>query len=123
MLPRIVPMIHVPDVLATADWYGSIGFTIVNKHRECDEGEVVFTLLRLGESEVMLSAGGKPSDAHRREFDLYIHTSGVDQLYEQLKSRVDVFEEPHDTAYGAREFIIRDYNRFWITFAEPKVNG
>jgi hypothetical protein len=30
------------------------------------------------------------------------------------------FVEPlHDTAYGLREFIVCDINRFWITFAQP----
>ena len=28
-------------------------------------------------------------------------------------------EEPHDTFYGMREFIIRDCNRFWLSFGEP----
>jgi len=27
----------------------------------------------------------------------------------------------HDTFYGMREFIIRDLNRFWITFGQPSV--
>ncbi|HSB28220.1 MAG TPA: hypothetical protein VLE19_10210, partial [Pyrinomonadaceae bacterium] len=38
--------------------------------------------------------------------------------YEQLKDKVDVIELPHDTFYGMREFILRDLNRFWITFGE-----
>jgi len=25
---RVVPMIHVPDVRATVDWYQGIGFTV-----------------------------------------------------------------------------------------------
>jgi hypothetical protein len=25
----------------------------------------------------------------------------------------------HDAFYGMREFIIRDLNRFWMTFGEP----
>ena len=36
----------------------------------------------------------------------------------RLKDRVDVVEAPHDTEYGMRELIIRDLNRFWITFGE-----
>ena len=67
----------------------------------------------------MFSAGGRASDAHRREVDLYVETGGVDALYATLKDRVEVFEGPHDTFYGMREFIIRDVNRFWITFGEP----
>jgi hypothetical protein len=43
----------------------------------------------------------------------------VDQLYQRLKGQVEVVEAPHDTFYGMREFIIRDINRFWITFGQP----
>jgi len=121
MAERIAPMIHVPDVKATAEWYASIGFEIRDVGRECDDGDVIWALLRLGESTVMLSAGGKASDAHRREFDLYIYAEEIDRRYEELKSRVDIIEEPHDTFYGMREFLLRDCNRFWITFAEPMV--
>ncbi len=111
-------MIHVPDVKATADWYNSIGFKIIDLGQE-DGGEIVWGMLSFGNSEIMLQAGGKPSSAHRREVDLYIHTENVDQTYERLKDRVEVVEDPHDTFYGMREFIIRDYNRFWITFGQP----
>ena len=118
MPEKVVPMIHVPDVKATADWYNSIGFKIIDLGQE-DGGEIVWGMLSFGNSEIMLQAGGKPSSAHRREVDLYIHTENVDQTYERLKDRVEVVEDPHDTFYGMREFIIRDYNRFWITFGQP----
>jgi len=54
MAEKIVPMIHVVDVAATAQWYASIGFTIVDTFKECDGGEVNWALLRLGESTIML---------------------------------------------------------------------
>ena len=28
MAEKVVPMIHVPDVRATVDWYSGIGFTV-----------------------------------------------------------------------------------------------
>jgi hypothetical protein len=31
-----------------------------------------------------------------------------------------VIEGPHNTFYGMREVIIRDLNRFWITFGQEK---
>lgn len=67
----------------------------------------------------MLNCGGKPSGAHRREFDLYIHTDGVDQLRTRRDGRASVIEDLHDTFYGMREFTIRDVNGFWITFGQP----
>ena len=61
MAERIVPMIHVSDVNATAQWYASIGFEIRNFNRECEDGDIDWALLRLGQSEIMLSLGGRPS--------------------------------------------------------------
>jgi hypothetical protein len=40
-----------------------------------------------------------------------------------LRNRVEVVEGPHDTPYGMRDFIIRDPNRFWITFGQPARQG
>lgn len=110
-------MIHVPDVRATVEWYRSIGFEVLDVGEI--EGDASFALLAFGDGHVMLNEGGSLSDAHRRETDLYVETEKVDELFESLKDRVEVFEPPHDTFYGMREFIIRDLNRFWITFGEP----
>jgi uncharacterized glyoxalase superfamily protein PhnB len=126
MLRRVVPMIHVPDVGAAVAWYQAIGFTL---GASADDGEdTTWALMSLGGSELMFSAGGQASAQPRREVDLYVHTDNVDDVYRQLKERVEVVEAVHDTFYGMREFIIRDLNRFWITFgqeipaARPGVN-
>jgi len=116
MTQRVTPMIHVPDVQATVAWYESIGFTALDTAEDC--GAVNWAHLSFGEGRVMLSSGGQPSTAPRREVDLYVHTDDVDELYANLKGRVTVQEEPHDTFYGMREFIIRDLNGFWITFGQ-----
>src|SRR6267143_1884181 len=117
MSQTVVPMIHVPDVRATVDWYTSIGFTLVRQGEE--DGELVWAKLIFGNSELMLDAGGKPSTAQRREVDLYITTNHADELYRRLKDRVQVVEDVHDTFYGMREFILRDMNGFWVTFGQP----
>ena len=110
-------MIHVPNVRSTVDWYQTIGFAVVDTYDDGGDG-LSFAILSFGSSEVMFNSGGQPSAAHRREVDLYVYTANVDDLFNRLKDRVEVFEEPHDTFYGMREFIIRDLNRFWITFAQ-----
>jgi uncharacterized glyoxalase superfamily protein PhnB len=114
---KVVPMIHVPDVRATVEWYRSIGFEVMYTHDDGGEG-LSFAGVRFGTGEVMFNWDGRPSSEHRREVDLYVYTDGVDALYERLKDRVEVFEGLHDTFYGMREFIIRDINRFWITFGQ-----
>ena len=66
----LVPMIHVPDVRATVEWYESIGFEVIATNEE--DGEINWAKLRFGGSELMLNAGGKASAAERREVDLYV---------------------------------------------------
>jgi uncharacterized glyoxalase superfamily protein PhnB len=117
---RIVPMIHVPDVRATVDWYQGIGFSVNETYGDAGDG-LSFAILSFGSSEVMFNQGGRSSTRDRREVDLYLYTDKVDDLFSRLKDRVEVLEGPHDTFYGMREFIIRDLNRFWITFAQPSV--
>jgi uncharacterized glyoxalase superfamily protein PhnB len=121
MPQNVVPMIHVPDVRATVDWYVSIGFKAV-RHNE-EDGEMNWALLSLGNSEIMLDSGGKASAERRREVDLYVYSDDVNALYLRLKDRVEVVEELYDAFYGMREFIIRDINRFWITFGQPVLSA
>jgi len=122
MSERIVPMIHVPDVRVTVDWYVDIGFKIVDTYDDGGDG-LSFAILELGNSEVMFNQGGQPSEQRRREVDLYIYTENVDELFDRLKDRVEIVEPPHDQFYGMREFIIRDINGFWITFAQFSVES
>lgn len=116
MVKTVTPMIHVPDVRATIEWYQSIGFVLVGTDEEY--GDLHWALLAFGDSEVMFNAGGRHSAADRREVDLYVETENVDDLYRRLKERVTIREAPHDTFYGKREFIVRDVNGFWVTFGQ-----
>jgi uncharacterized glyoxalase superfamily protein PhnB len=116
MAEKVVPMIHVPDVPATVAWYRHIGFEVIVEYGDSDEG---FAMLRFGGGEVMLSSGGRSSTSERREVDLYVYSDNVDALYDRLKDRVEIVEGLDNTFYGMREFIIRDLNRFWITFGQP----
>ena len=120
MTDKVVPMIHVPDVKATVDWYRDIGFTVNATYNNEGEG-LSFAVVSFGGNEVMFNQGGRPSSQKRREVDLYVYTDHVDDLYGRLKDQVDVVEGPHDTFYGMRELIIRDLNRFWITFGQESV--
>jgi uncharacterized glyoxalase superfamily protein PhnB len=111
-------MIHVPDVRATVEWYQSIGFDTLNTYENGTPDGLSFAIMSFGNGQVMFNQGGQASDKRRREVDLYVYTDDVDQIYERLKGRVDIIEPPHDTFYGMREVILRDVNRFWITFAQ-----
>lgn len=122
MTKKCVPMFHVPDVRSTVEWYQGIGFDVMAIYGDGRGGES-FAMLSFGSGEVMFSSGGRPSTARRREVDLYVYTENVDELHQRLQGRVDVVDGPHDTFYGMRELIIRDLNRFWITFGERSAAG
>src|ERR1041384_5101800 len=123
MNERVVPMIHVPDVRKTVEWYESIGFRAVNTYGNGMPDGLSFAIMAFGHSQVMFNQGGQTSSARRREVDLYTYVDNVDELYARLKDRVDVIEGPHDQFYGMREVIIRDLNGFWITFAQESMFG
>ena len=122
VLRAATPMIHVPDVRTTAAWYEAIGFTVVDTYDDGAEG-LSFAILSAGASRVMFNQGGHSSPERRREVDLYLDVEDVDGLFASLKDRVDVVKAPHDTHYGMRELIIRDLNRFWLTFGKELRTG
>ncbi|HXQ72819.1 MAG TPA: DUF3471 domain-containing protein [Pyrinomonadaceae bacterium] len=122
MEKRVTPMIHVPDVRATVEWYKGIGFEVVAIYGDGTGENFSFAIMSFGSTKVMFNTDGEPSDKGRREVDLYVYTDNVDELYETLKDRVDVIDAPCDRFYGMRELIIRDLNRFWITFGQESLH-
>lgn len=118
MLRAATPMLHVPDVKAAVAWYEGIGCQVLETYDDGRDG-LSFAILAIGATRLMLNQGGRPSAERRREVDLYIDADDVDRLHAQLHERVEIVKPPHDTHYGMRELIIRDLNRFWITFGQP----
>lgn len=118
-LRAVTPMLHVPDVRATAEWYLTIGFTLVETFGD-GGGGLRFAILSADDARLMLNQGGRQGTAWRREVDLYVYAEDVDRLFASLGERVQVVEDVHDTDYGMREFIIRDPNGFWITFGQDR---
>jgi hypothetical protein len=118
MTEKVTPMIHVPDVRATVDWYQDVGFEVLETYGG-DSNGLSFAIVRFGTTDVMFNEGGKTSAERRREVDLYVETDNVEEMHANLKGRVEFVEGLHETFYGMREFIIRDCNQFWITVGQP----
>jgi catechol 2,3-dioxygenase-like lactoylglutathione lyase family enzyme len=112
----VTPMIHVPDVEATAAWYARLGFTVDDL--VSDGGETVWGRLSLGSSVVMLNCGGRPAEHDRRDVDLYVGVDDVDARRAALPDGVEVIQDLYVAYHGMREFIVRDPNGFWITFGQ-----
>ena len=60
MAEKVVPMIHVPDVRATVDWYESIGFTVLATYGDEGEGFAMLSF-RKWRSHVQLGRAAKHS--------------------------------------------------------------
>jgi hypothetical protein len=127
-----VPMIHVPDVARTLDWYASIGFKELGRYEE--DGLVNFGMVSFGKAELMLNMHGRPGP---HDVSLWFYTDQVDNLYQLLRSRqleaaqaalggepgdhdgIDFVEDINDPFYGGREFGIRDLNGYTLYFLQP----
>src|SRR6476661_535794 len=110
----VVPMLHVPNVRETVDWYKSIGFSVLNAFEDDDDG-MTFAVLAYRGSQIFVNAGGRASNGEdRRDVDLYITTDDVEGLYAGLKGHVEIRRAPENTFYGTREFSVRDLNGFSI---------
>ena len=130
---RISPMISVPDVRATIEWYKSIGFELEGAFEE--EGVVNWAGVYFGGAYMMFVPSRDEIVRHDVQFWLY--TSRIDDLYQTFKQRqLDRASEElagkasslpparfkgdiYDTFYGQREFTIVDPNGYELTFSQP----
>ncbi|HMD33841.1 MAG TPA: ankyrin repeat domain-containing protein [Vicinamibacterales bacterium] len=124
-----MPMIMVPDVAATLEWYTALGFTEID--RVGDDGVVNWGLLGFGKARFMLTMNGTKGehDAH-----LWFYTQQVDDMFQLVKARqlaaaaarlggrpddhldIEVVDDIYDPPYGGREFTICDLNGYRVSF-------
>lgn len=114
---EITPMLRVPDVKATIDWYVSIGFELTGEHEE--DGVLNWAQLTFGDSAIMLDAGGNAAVGRESDVVLYIQPIKVDEFFTHLPRGVHIVQPPYDAFHGRRELIVKDNNGFTVVFAEP----
>jgi len=130
---KVDPMIRVPNVRQTVEWYRAIGFELEGAH-EIDT-DAAWAGMSLGGAHVMFVPGGTPS--MERQVSLWFTTDRIDDLYEAMKQRqleraaavlagaatgipeARFTGDLHDTFYGQREFSIVDLNGYELNFAQP----
>ncbi len=122
-METLSPNIFVKDINKTIDFYKRIGFSIVTTVPETDE--FVWAMMSCGKVTFMFqtfSSLGTELPAISRQDGgsllLYIQTKEINQLYEQIKDKVNVVKGLEKTFYGATEFSIQDINGYILTFAE-----
>jgi ankyrin repeat protein/catechol 2,3-dioxygenase-like lactoylglutathione lyase family enzyme len=131
-ITTVHPMIRVPNVRETIEWYRGIGFQLEGAH-ELDT-DAAWAGMSFGGAYLMFVPGGTPNPA--RDVSLWLRTSRIDDVYTALKQRqleraraILAGETPgipearftadiHDTFYGLREFSIVDLNGYGLNFAQ-----
>ena len=103
------PVLHVPDVSATAAFYRDLlGFT-------WDFGDDTYAVVWRDNSAIhFVRDDGGPRGVH-----LFQWLKDVDAYYREIVDRgATVAAEPANQPYGTREFGVRDINGVGIVFAQ-----
>src|SRR5258706_11209493 len=103
------PVLHVPDVAATATFYRDVlGFT-------WDFGDETYAVVWRDNSAIhFVSDKGNPKGVH-----LFQWVKDIDSYYKEILARgAEVATAPKDQSYGIREFGVRDINGVGIVFGQ-----
>ena len=127
LMESIAPNIYVFNIQETISFYKKLGFQIQAKNP--DNENPVFVLMTCGKVTVMFqsfeSLGDELPIVKREKGSsllLYIQLKNIQEFYDSIKDRVEVYRELEKTFYGATEFSIIDNNDYLLTFAEPSEN-
>ena len=119
----INPVFAVADVGATIRWYErELGF--VGDPFPSHE-PYVFGILRRDDIEIMLQRVAdyqKPDLYDLRDgggvWDAYLRITGLQQLYDQVKDRLELKQPLRRQPYGLSEFEVKDLNGYILVFSE-----
>jgi catechol 2,3-dioxygenase-like lactoylglutathione lyase family enzyme len=114
---QIVPVLKVSDMQKAVDFYtGVLGFSVA--WRAANDGGGENCMLQAGAAEVLLSTGSQLGDRPQFTGTLYFHMAGVQEYFEQIKSRVELVWPLETMDYGQTEFGIHDCDGYTLAFAE-----
>lgn len=129
MLKSLVPNIMVESVNKSIDYYTDIfGFKTVMSVPE--EGEKVWAMIQKDDVSIMLQ-NRESIVEEMPEFkdtptggtlSFFISVADIDEIWNSVKSKIEVVKEPYETFYHTKEFVFKDLNGYVITMAEHK-NG
>jgi len=119
----INPCFAVADVGATIRWYETeLGFA---GDPFPDHEPFVFGILRRDQVQIFLMRveGYRKPDLYDQRsggvWDAYLRISGLEELYDAVKERLDIRHPLHRQPYGLAEFEVRDPNGYILVFSEP----
>lgn len=125
MFKKITTNLMVKSVNKSAEFYNKhFGFqTVVTVP---DSGELDFAILMRDQVELMLqkkeSLGSDVPYLSNMEiggsFTLFIEVENVEEIYNKIKSEVEILVDLKTTFYGMKEVTIKDLDGYVLTFAE-----
>lgn len=120
-IARIIPQLRTTDLAASIRFYTTqLGFTLEFQYEDFYAG------VRTGENVIHLKLVDDPDPSiefvdRDEHFHLYLQTDDVTAAAEQLRrAGVRLEREVQDTAWGTREFVIRDDQGHTLYFGEPR---
>ena len=122
---RLTPNLMVEDVRHTLTFYQDIlNFRVVMTLPETapfdfaivqrDGVELMFQS-RQSLSENVPALSGSAIGASQT---FYIEVAGINELYQQLRDKVEIVVDLHTTFYGTQELYFRDINGYILSFSE-----
>jgi uncharacterized glyoxalase superfamily protein PhnB len=125
MLKKLTPNLMVEDVARTLAFYReTLDFQVITTLPEQEpfdfaivqrDGVELMFQSRLSLSENVPALTGSPIGASQT---FYIEVTGISDLYESLREKVEIVVDFHTTFYGTQEFYFRDINGYILSFSE-----
>lgn len=130
MIKSMASNLMVNDVAKTVEFYEKIlGFTVSDTVPN-DNGSLDFAIILKDNFQLMF----QEKDNLAKEYPIlkaeilapsitvYIIVDNFDDVYKDIKSKIDLYVDKHTTFYGAEEFAVQDCNGYVITFAKSTDN-
>ena len=125
MLKKLTPNMMVEDVRNTLLFYQDIlNFRVVMTLPESapfdfaivqrDGVELMFQSRQSLSENVPILAGSAIGASQT----FYIEVDGINELYQQLRDKVEIVVDLHTTFYGTQELYFRDINGYILSFSE-----
>lgn len=125
-METVAPVFGVANVRQAAEYYRDVfGFDLNPENGVFapvpGESQGVYGIVRRGGIELhfQIRRGEAPKPGGPLDRHAYVFVSEVDSLHEDLSKRgAKVIQQPLDTPYGIREFVVEDLNGFRIAFGQ-----
>jgi uncharacterized glyoxalase superfamily protein PhnB len=118
----VIPVFLVDDVAQTVDFYAQVlGFEVNFLYDEPPTYASVSrddAVINFSKSNPPGRRNGMAAAGEGNGTDVYIVVSDIDDIYAELKDKVNVLLEPDSYDYGMREFKIEDPNGYHLLFGQ-----